>query len=820
LNGRAYNFVFALFFPLFFCNSVFSQIIKGKVINEADKKPVPFAVVVVDRSNKGTMSDIDGNFVLTLNGTEKEITVQVIGFNTKTIALSDQNLSEALSVKMKPGNINLSEVIVTPKENPAIPIIRKVIKYKPKYDINNLKYYFCNTYAKTYFTLSDQSGDENFYTKDTSRSKLKKFLDNNYLFFMESVTEKKYIYKNKSQEKVLSSRISGFKSAPFGSFASQLQSFTFYNDNIEVLGLKYVSPLISGTFKRYNFEIIDTVFTNADTTILIKFSPKKKSNFKGMKGVLYISKNDYALGSVLAEPAEVDKTGTGVKIQQLYERIDSVHWFPRQVNTEIMFNSVKASSSENSGEKTSSIIKGVSKLYVKEIKLDSVFKIKNKSVEVYNATDFDKKDEAFWNKYRTDSLNKKEIRTYNLIDSVGKAQKFDKKLKWLNALTTGKWQIGYLNLDLKHILRFNEYESVRLGVGLSTSDKLSRWFSIGGYGGYGFRDKAWKYGGFARINFNYSQNTFLLAEAASEVMESAGIFFLQENRSFISTDKIRDLFISKMDKVNFGKISFNSSLFNIIKSSVCFQIQQRNSPFGFFQNADYLNETEQRNFILNEAGIQLRYWPKEKYIESMGRLISSGSKWPIFHINLAKGITDKVYGYTGSFNYSRIDLKIDHQINFRIKGFLAYQIQAGKVFGNVPYSIQYNNKGSRVDNYAVSAEKTFETMYLNEFISTEYVSFFFAVNIGKIFRQNKYTNPELEFVHNYGIGNLNNRLNLTNIELNDMSKGYTEAGIRIKSILKSNFSTFGAGVLYRYGNYAYASPEKNFVYKLVLGYSF
>ena len=117
--------------------------------------------------------------------------------------------------------------------------------------------------------MSDTKGDENIFNNDTANKQLKKFLNNNYLFFMESVTEKKYIYKNKAQEKVLSSRVSGFKSAPFGSFASQLQSFTFYSDNIEVLGLKYVSPLISGTFKRYKFEIIDTVFENTDTTILI-----------------------------------------------------------------------------------------------------------------------------------------------------------------------------------------------------------------------------------------------------------------------------------------------------------------------------------------------------------------------------------------------------------------------------------------------------------------------------------------------------------------------------------------------------------------------
>ncbi len=809
------NKFFLLLICIAFSESLFSQILKGKVLSEDGKQPVPFAVVGIDKSNKGTTTDIDGNFTLTLNGSEKAITIQVIGYFSKTIDLSAQNLNETVIIKLKNNNINLLEVVITPKENPAIPIIKKVILNKPKYDILNLKYYLCNTYAKTYFTMSDNKGDEDFYNKDTTKNKkLKKMLDKHYFFFMESVTEKKYIYKNKSQEKVLSSRISGFKSAPFASFASQLQSFTFYNDNIELIGVKYVSPLISGTTKRYKFEIIDTVYSNLDTTILIKFSPKKNSNFKGMKGVLYINKNQYVLCNVLAEPAVIEKDGTGIKIQQLYEKVDSVHWFPKQVNTEILFNSVTSSSSDANKV----IMKGVSRMYMSEIKLDSVVKFKNKSVAVFNDKNFADKDETFWKKHRVDSLTSKELRTYELVDSVGKAQKFEQKLKWFTALTTGKFQLGYINIDLKHILRFNEYERFRLGAGLSTSNKLSRWFSVGGYIGYGTGDKAWKYGGQAQINLNYRQSTFLLAEAASEVTESAGTFFLEASNSFISSQKIRELMISKMDKVNYAKASFNTSI-HTVKSSVYFQVQQRYSPMGYYQNPENISIPPINNFNLNEAGVQLKYWPKEKFIESLNQMISAGSKWPIFYANFAKGITDKVYDYKGSFSYNKIDLKIDHQINFRIKGFVAYQIQAGKVFGNVPYSIQYNNKGSRADKYYISAEKTFETMYLNEFISTEYASFFFALNFGKIIKPNKYLNPELEFVHNYGIGNLSNRLNLTNIELNDMSKGYTEAGFRIKSIIKSSYSTFGLGAFYRYGNYAYDSFQKNIAIKLVLGFT-
>ncbi|MGZ3920676.1 MAG: hypothetical protein ACXVC7_10300, partial [Bacteroidia bacterium] len=323
-----------------------------------------------------------------------------------------------------------------------------------------------------------------------------------------------------------------------------------------------------------------------------------------------------------------------------------------------------------------------------------------------------------------------------------------------------------------------------------------------------------------RINFNGNQTTFLQAEAASEVLESAGTFFLGENSALISTENIRPLLISKMDKVNFAKASLNSTVFNVIKASVYSQVQVRQSSFGYFTNYGEPSVKEQKNFIINETGIQLRYWPGEKFAESFGQLLSLGSKLPVFSVNITKGFKNTISDYTGQFGYTRIDLRIDHKINFRIKGYVAYQLQAGKVFGDVPYSLQYNNKGSRSDSYYVSAEKTFETMYLNEFISTQYAALFFSINSGRVFKSNKYCNPELELVHNYGIGTLDNRERLTNIELNDMSKGYTETGLRIKNLLRSGYSSFGAGVFYRYGNYAYENAEKNLTYKLVLGFVF
>lgn len=804
--------VIAIFF-IFFVSSSTAQLIRGKIMDSNTRQPVSFAVIIAGHSNRGTTADLDGNFELLLAPGTEDISIQLIGYEKKTIPLRELDTIKPVIIRLNPGGISLQEIVVRPKENPADDIIAKVIANKPKFDIGNLPHYICRTYAKTYFTFSDDTGSEKTSDgpSDTGETRL---LKNAYLFFMESVTEKKYKYRNIMQEKVIASKVSGFKSAPFGAFASQLQSFTFYPDKIELLGVSYLNPLRKGTFKRYRFEIQDTVLKQNDTTILIRFYPRKNVKFRALQGVLYINKNQYVLANVLAGPSDDDSEGTGIVIQQLYERTDGVNWFPKQLNTEILFKSI----GQGSGS-TGKVLKGVSRMYISDANVDTVFRIRHKSISAYNEKGFDQKPESFWTQNRVDTLSAAEQKTYRVIDSIGARAQFDKKLKWFNAISSNQLQMGYLYLDLKRIIRLNEYEWIRLGAGIGTSDKLSRWISIGGYGGYGIKDAAWKYGVHARLNLDYRQNTFVLAEAAREVTETAGTSFLQETGNFFSTENLRNLLISKMDKTGTAKLSLNTALYNFIKAAVYFQVQQRESAFGFANARDQLLLNERKIFVLNETGMQIKIRPGEKFTESMGKLVSTGSKWPVLFMNLSKGLTNTIQGYTGDFEYTKIDIRIDQQVNFKVKGFFAYQLQGGKVFGSVPYSLQYNNKSSRDDNYAISVEKTFETMYLNEFISTEYLAVFLSVNSGKILRKRKKFNPEIELLHNYGIGRLNNRENLTNIELNDMRKGFSETGLRLKSIFTNNFTSFGAGVFYRYGRYASDNISKNIVYKLVISYS-
>lgn len=794
-----------------------AQTISGKVIDERNKQPLPFAFVGINNTNLGTTTDIDGNFSLKLSSGASLLMVQIISYEKAEIDLTTIDPTKPLIIKMKGSDISLAEVVVTPKENPANEIIRRVIKNKDKLDPRNLPFYSCETYGKTYFTASTPQGDEFYYDRDTAKFREdKKIFDKQYIFLIESATEKKYIYKNITQEKILASRVSGFKSAPFASLASQLQSFTFFDKNVDVIDIKYVNPIQKGTFKRYRFDIRDTIIEGTDTTILIDFKPRKNVNFKALKGTLYINKNDHAIANVIAEPEGEQNKSNAVKIQQMYKRVNGKQWFPTQLVTEILFNnaSVDATKEKN----VERIIKCVSRLYVSDVNLDSTIKIRKKNIEVINEKGYEKKDEEFWSSRRIDSLNAKEKNTYHLMDSIGQAENFERKLKLLKIAATGQIPMGVISLDIRKILKANDYEKFRLGAGLVTNEKLTKWASIGGYAGYGFGDKAWKYGGHAQFNFTGKQSNNIKFEMARDLLETAHTDFLEDNLSLVSTQNLRNYLVGMMDQVSFGKVSLNTPINHFIKTSFYFQTVQRTSRSGYGTLSNYYTDNL-RTFNTNEAGVQIKIWPFEKFSETFVGLISLGSKWPCLYINYSQTVPTSVMGYSNNVHFSKVDLRIDQRLNFKVRGYFYYQLQAGKVFGDVPYSFQYNNNGSRINKYYISADNSFETMFFNEFASTEYAAAYTTYNSGKIFKPNKFANPEFELVNNVGVGRLLNPEKLTNISVGDISKIYTETGLRIKNLYQSGISSFGAGIFYRYGAYAFPDQKNNFVFKFVLGFA-
>jgi len=201
--------------------------------------------------------------------------------------------------------------------------------------------------------------------------------------------------------------------------------------------------------------------------------------------------------------------------------------------------------------------------------------------------------------------------------------------------------------------------------------------------------------------------------------------------------------------------------------------------------------------------------------------ISLGTKYPILWLNIAyaESINDIWKG-----SYWKIDAKVKKSFTIRNIGTTHVQILAGHINGNVPYPFAYNGRGNNNGSFSLASQGYFETMKMNEFLSTEYAAFFVTHDFGKLLYQTKYFKPGISITSGYGIGKLNNTTQHQGISLKTMEKGYAESGLLLSDlfVMKTQFYNmgFGVGGFYRYGGYKNIVEKDNLAFKLNLTISF
>jgi len=778
-----------------------AQTIQGTIRDKKTGEPLPFAAIIEQGTVNGVYSDIDGRFELTLTDSNNAIYVSLIGYTPSqfnnykelppTILLSEQS-----SI--------LNEVTIRPGLNPAEIIMQRAIDNRKKNNPEGNIAFTYNSYNKLIVggdIDSTMLQETNLSTLDSNTTKALSFLNQQYLFLMESITERKYCPTNHSEETILANRVSGLKNTEFALLGTQLQSFSFYGESVELLGVKYMSPLAKNAINKYYFELEDTTYIGKDSVFAISFRPRTKKNFPSMSGRLYINSNGYAIQQVLAEPHQAGKTH--IKIQQQYAFLYDKIWFPLQLNSSIAFDSTLTL-------ETFPMI-GEGRSYIKNIRLDAPLKANEFTpVALQMLPNAGNANDSLWNKYRVQPLNTKEARTYTFIDSVGREVHLDRRLKALEALTTGEISIGYINFDLKQLLAFNDYEGLRLGGGLRTNHRLSEKFNFGGYLAYGFKDRATKYGGDALIHVYRKRNAWIKLEYKNDVKELGGNGIQVSDQGQFFTQNLYRLFVSRMDRRELMQASFNGRLIGNLTCTAFINSQyiQTFSNYTFKQESLENVTLIDSNFRITETGALFRFAPGERLARTPSREIRLGGRFPVLHFQITTGMNNLL---KGEYAYRRYDFRVDKTFNMMNAGKLSISAVAGMCSNNVPLSLLYNAEGT-YNRFTIVAPGSFQTMRTNEFVHARYA----ALHVRHTFRPFEFFNgkfkPQPVIAHSmlWGDFKYENNHSFTSSQA---EKGFFESGVQLDNLIVSNISGIGLGVYYRYGTYGLPTFKENIAIK-------
>lgn len=468
--------------------------VQGTVRDAATGERLPFVSIVANEGEAGTTTNLEGEYRLRHQQPIRSLRFSYVGYRPHVVY---PDSVQDIHVQLQPTAAQLREVIVLGTgENPAHRIIRKATENRERNRLQHLNSYTYRTYNKFILTATDVGELElrdtlQLSPRDSAYLRMRSLLRKQHLFLLESVTDYAFLQPNLTKETILATRVSGLQQPSFGVVAAEARDFSVYDDLPVFFGKRYLSPISPGSTRKYDFVLQEQLVQGRDTVFVISFRPEEGKNFEGLEGLLYINSDGWAVQNVLAQSAG-DDDKRNIRLQQQYERVgDRQAWFPTELDVELTVPQV----SLNGHQPYARL-----RTYITNINLNPDLRRSDfGAIALKQTPNANRQPDSFFQAYRPDSLTQLEQRTYERLDSVGHAQKLDRTIRVLEYLMSKQLPVGPLSLDLGRLFRLSNFEGVRLGLGAHTNARFSERFKVGGYWGYGLKDKQAKYGADASV---------------------------------------------------------------------------------------------------------------------------------------------------------------------------------------------------------------------------------------------------------------------------------------------------------------------------------
>lgn len=816
-----YGFLVAFQLYLFLLsNNSFGQFtMHSKIYDQETKRPVPFANIAAFKNGLigGTSTNLDGNFELKLTQTPDSIVVSCVGY--QRLRLTSFNLTY---IQLQPKETRFSDILILPGENPALRIIRNAVKLRDANDIEHDQTFSYTSYTVFNADIEELDSTTSAEIRDSSALKTLEYFKNKQAFVSETFSKVHYRPTKIKQEIVVAAKTAGMKNPIFSIFANQIQPFSAYSNPIELFSTEYLNPFSESGVKGYFFVLRDSTVVEKDTIFTIDFQPKPKTTFSGSRGTVYINSSDWSINKIIfnfPNPfglalAQQDSESSILMGEEVgddnlatiiirYEK-NGAFWAPKEVRTIYPLGKIKSGAPFN--------------IYNTSYFSNYLFgsdaqRVKTHGAPVQVADDASAVDDDTWRIIRGGKSNIRMDSTYLFLDSVSKSGKFDRLTALMLGAAEGKLKVKFLDIDLNKTLVFNDFEGFRLGVGLETNERMLKFLRVGGFFGYGFRDKTWKYGGHMRWIF-VSQMQFQARASYQFDVSPTGLFSFQDPTGRIDQGElIRTAYIRQMDYVesyafDLGSYLFRSAHLKITTASKNVQTGYAYS-FQFPENAQTAS-----NFSLFETGAEFNWRIKDRYIQ-MGstRLNLNEPRFPVIQVQYTQGLDNLL---NGTINYSRFLVRISQQFLWFRFGQLSIRGEYQKTLGNVPVPLLIYTPGILLRQFGVGSNNIFETVRPNEFLNDELLTGFFRFNFNPwVWKKNK-LEPIVSLRFNAGVGRLNNIERHQEIQFSTMNRGFYEAGVVFERLINAGIAGYGLGIYYRLGAYSAVKPIENIAFKLTL----
>lgn len=659
-------------------------------------------------------------------------------------------------------------------------------------------------------------GKKMFVALDSSDYIFKKLIIKQHLYQTEKIS-KFQTYKKSQKETILATKMAGFKQPVFEYFAINLLSKSLYDKKIYFLENEYINPISELGLLKYQYNQLPKTSIGNRAVYVLQFSSLKKNKTNKLQGILYIdtqnftiAKANFSISGIIKITANYDfkfdqENNNWISSQQDLIITKGKNKYPIKI-----FGETITFQGENADGKkfATDFVEISSKTLFLDPKINTFSKIERPENTIEINENAIKKKESFWFKPYSDSLDIRSKPTYISLDSLVQKRKIENKIQIGRKVIKGYYPVGFFDFDLRYILRYNNFEGFRLGLGGITNNKLSKNYKLEGYYAFGTKDGVFK--GFVSNSFkvNKYSETWLGISYMDDVKEIASTSFEVDKRVFKIYDP-RPFNISTFYNHKTWRSFVETKL--IPRTESIFQVSNSNiSPkfdYQFLNNGNLFT-----NFQVSLFTASLQWNPFSNYMQTPNGKIEINKKYPKFTFQFSKTVSGL---WNNNFNFGKLDFRFDYQKKIFSNHKTMFLLEGGYASGDIPITHIYNHSPNNLTKETIiqrinfAGKDTFETMFFNEFFSNKYIFTQLEHQFPKLEISRK-IKPVFSLVTRYGLGNLDNANNHKNIVIKKLNKGFMESGFELNNIFKG----LGFVAFYRYGSNQLPKFEDNIAVKL------
>jgi hypothetical protein len=698
-------------------------IVSGKVTDAGSGDPIPFVNVVFKGTTVGATTDFDGRFTVRLLGKSDSLIASYIGYISKSKRVKI-GIKQVINFQLSEAVTNLQEVVVKAGENPAFPILRKVIDNKDKNDKRKLTGYEYDTYSKMELDLDHIT--EKFREKKVMK-KIAQVLDSVQriagedgkpilpLFITESVS--KIYYRTDptlKKEMILKSKISGVGVTDGSTLTqligSSLQEYNFYQNWLGILRKEFVSPIADGWRLYYKYDLMDSMMVGDDFCYKIDFYPQSPEQL-AFTGTMWITRKEYAIKQIdasVGNQADVNFIDR-IRIQQELKATEEGPWLP--VKNRVLIDI---------GELTPNSAGMIAKFYTSNknfvVGKPQPIGFYERNIEVKEDARM-YEEEKYWDTLRHEPLSAVEKNVYKMIDTLKNIPIVKTYTDIVQLIIDGHYKLGKVKLGpYINTFAWNTIEGFRLQFGFKTTyDFSKKWIHTANLA-YGFDDERFKYLAQAQHIISTKKWTTLTFRSRYDMMR-LGI----DDESLLANPLFRTAvrwgIIRRGYYFNEQYIAYQRELFKGFSQKIAFRTRnfEPTYDFGYYENPQDLTQIG-RNFNFSEAILEARYARDETFIQNKNERISLGTvKWPVITLRYTHGLKDIL---NGQFDYDKLYLNISKRIRTGPLGVGQLSLTSEYIFNTLPYPLLAVHQANHSKIYSPVANNL---MNFGEFTSDQYV---------------------------------------------------------------------------------------------------